>query len=220
MVGLDFEKGCESSYGFGVDEKKKKKVVDGGLFAGLNWIWDSAVIYQPELGEVKFDGISIPYDSFDRFEINDGGFVSDDNVEDFLGFGHMVNLNVSYGAKELLVGSMERPECSIKNFDCEGGAPHDAMFYALSYLGVQDLLSVERVCRSLNYAVKSDFLLWRSINIDWPLNERINDDALVNLTSRAQGNLQTLSLVHCAWITDIGLSRVFDSNPRLTKVSI
>ncbi|PRQ54139.1 putative F-box domain, leucine-rich repeat domain, L domain-containing protein [Rosa chinensis] len=214
----DFEKGCES-YGFGVDEQKKK-VVDGGLFAGLNWVWNSAVIFQPELGEVKFDGISIPYDSFDGFGINDGGFVLDDNVEEFLGFGHVVNLDVGYGAKELPVGTMERPECSIKNFDSEGGAPHDAMFYALGYLGVQDLLSVQRVCRSLNHAVKSDPLLWRSINIDWPLNERITDDALVNLTSRAQGNLQTLSLVHCAWITDVGLHRVFDSNPRLTKLSI
>ncbi|PRQ54148.1 putative F-box domain, leucine-rich repeat domain, L domain-containing protein [Rosa chinensis] len=214
----DFEKGCES-YGFGVDEQKRK-VVDGGLFAGLNWVWNSAVIFQPELGEVKFDGISIPYDSFDGFGINDGGFVLDDNVEEFLGFGHVVNLDVGYGAKELPVGTMERPECSIKNFDSEGGAPHDAMFYALGYLGVQDLLSVQRVCRSLNHAVKSDPLLWRSINIDWPLNERINDDALVNLTSRAQGNLQTLSLVHCAWITDVGLHRVFDSNPRLTKLSI
>lgn len=213
-----FEKGYESC-GFGVDEPKTK-MVDGGLFAGLNWVWNSAVIFQPELGDLKFDGISIPYDSFDGFGINDAGFVLNDNVEEILSFSHVVNLDVSYSAKELPVGTKERPECSTKHSNGEGGAPHDAMFYALGYLGVQDLLSVARVCRSLNHAVKSDPLLWRSINIDWPLNERITDDGLVELTSRAQGSLQILSLVHCAWITDIGLQCVFDSNPKLTKLSI
>lgn len=88
------------------------------------------------------------------------------------------------------------------------------------FLGVKDLLSVERVCKSFRNAVRSDPLLWRNIIIDWPLNERITDDVLVKLTSRAQGTLQTLGLVHCVRITDSGLQGVFDSNPRLTKVSI
>ncbi|KAK4402693.1 F-box protein SKIP14, partial [Sesamum angolense] len=66
------------------------------------------------------------------------------------------------------------------------GVPHEALAFALSYLGVKDLLSVERVCKSLLSTVRGDPLLWMTIHIDQPLNERITDDVLVQLASRAQ----------------------------------
>ncbi|KAF2305991.1 hypothetical protein GH714_009342 [Hevea brasiliensis] len=43
----------------------------------------------------------------------------------------------------------------------EGGEPHDALFFALGYLGVKDLLTTGRVCRSLRNAVRGDSLLWK-----------------------------------------------------------
>ncbi|KAM1009269.1 hypothetical protein FF1_044735 [Malus domestica] len=201
-------------------DEGKAKMVDGGLFAGLNWVWNSAVWYQPEVCDLKFDGVSIPYDSFDGFGINDGGFALDDSVEEFLSFSYVGDLDVFDGAKQLQVGTKEIQGCGIMCPKSEASAPHDAMFYALRFLGVKDLLSVERVCKSFRNAVRSDPLPWRSIVIDWPLNERITDDVLVKLTSRAQGTLQTLGLVHCVKITDGGLQGVFDSNPRLTKLSV
>ncbi|GLU02182.1 hypothetical protein SLE2022_194450 [Rubroshorea leprosula] len=102
----------------------------------------------------------------------------------------------------------------------EAGPPHDAMFLALGYLGVRDLLAVERVCRSFCNAIRGDPLLWRSIHVHQPFNEMITDETLVKLTSRAQGTLQCLSLVDCRKITDFGLKCVLESNPRLTKLSV
>uniref|UniRef100_A0A7N1A9K0 F-box protein SKIP14 n=1 Tax=Kalanchoe fedtschenkoi TaxID=63787 RepID=A0A7N1A9K0_KALFE len=104
--------------------------------------------------------------------------------------------------------------------DRECSSPHQALTFALSYLGVQDLLSTEGVCRFLRSTIKTDPLLWRNIRIDQPLNEKINDDVLIQLTGRAQGNLQTLILVECLRITDYGLKLVLESNPRLTKLCI
>lgn len=98
------------------------------------------------------------------------------------------------------------------------GAPHEALAFALGKLGVKDLLSVERVCRSLCSTVQDDSLLWRNIHIDEPLSE-ISDEVLVHLTNRAQGLLHSLNLVECAKVTDDGIMRVLESNPRLNKVS-
>ncbi|KAH0984609.1 hypothetical protein GBA52_011786 [Prunus armeniaca] len=207
-----FEKEHES-YGSGLHE-----AFGGGLLAGFNWAWNSAVMFQPEVCDLRFDGISIPYDSFDEYGINDGGLVLDGNVEEFLSFSG--NLDFCDGAKELQVETKEIQGCSIMHSNGEGSAPHDAMFYALSFLGVKDLLSVEKVCRSFRDSVRSDPLLWRSIVIDWPLNEIVTDDVLIKLTDRAQGTLQALTLVHCVHITDFGLQRVFDSNPKLTKITV
>lgn len=102
----------------------------------------------------------------------------------------------------------------------EGGQPHDGMFFALGYLSVQDLLSIERFCKSLRDGVRSDPLLWRSIHIEQPLSEKITSDALQKLVNRARGNLRCLNLVECIRITDEGLKRVLETNPRLTKVRI
>lgn len=96
---------------------------------------------------------------------------------------------------------------------------HEAWTLVLSYLGIKDLLSVEMVCRSLHSTVRSDPSFWNTIHIDKPLNEKITDDNLLQLTNRAEGELQCLRLLECTRITDDGLRRVLESNPKLNKVS-
>ncbi|KAF3334236.1 F-box protein SKIP14-like protein [Carex littledalei] len=96
----------------------------------------------------------------------------------------------------------------------------EGMVYALGYLGVKDLLSVEQVCKSLHEAVRGDPLLWMSIQIDSPLSERINDETLLKVTRKAQGNLRALSMVSCLYVTDEGLRCVLEENPLLTKLYV
>lgn len=134
------------------------------------------------------------------------------NVGDTAGFNNV-------GSGSFLPQTMAGTDCSTSCSAENEGAPHEALSFALGYLGVKDLLTVESVCRSLRLTVKNDPLLWRSIHIEKPLNE-ISDDALLRLTSRAQGNLQCLSLLECTRITDDGLRRVLDSNPLLTKLFV
>ncbi|XP_072976989.1 F-box protein SKIP14-like [Typha angustifolia] len=100
------------------------------------------------------------------------------------------------------------------------GIPHEGLLFALGSLGVQDLLSVERVCKYLCAAVQNDPLLWRCIHIEPQLSEKITDDALFRLTQKAQGSLQCLSLVGCSNITDDGLRVVLEHNPRLSKLNV
>lgn len=100
------------------------------------------------------------------------------------------------------------------------GSPHEAIFFTLSYLSLQDLFSVERVCKSLRAAVKNDVLLWRHLHVEHPLSKKLTNDTLLQLSARAQGHLQCLSLVDCFKITDDGLKRVLDSNPKLTKLCL
>lgn len=99
------------------------------------------------------------------------------------------------------------------------GQVPEGMVYGLGYLGLKDLLSVEQVCKSLHEAVRGDPLLWMSIQIDSTLSERINDETLLKVTRKAQGNLRSLSLVACLNVTDEGLRCVLEENPLLTKVS-
>ncbi|CAN1751699.1 F-box protein SKIP14 [Linum perenne] len=102
----------------------------------------------------------------------------------------------------------------------EVSEPHEGLFYALAYLRVNELLEVERVCKSLCEAVRDNSLLWRNICIDQPLSERITDDALNKLANRAQGTLQSLTLVGCTKISDSGLMQVLQTNPSLQKLSV
>ncbi|XP_016514795.1 F-box protein SKIP14 [Nicotiana tabacum] len=102
----------------------------------------------------------------------------------------------------------------------DGGTPSDALFLALSYLCLRDLLSVERVCKPLRDVVRGDPLLWRNIHVDHPLSCKITDEILTKLTERAQGHLHSLSLVHCSKITDSGLNCVLERNPSLKKLSV
>lgn len=101
-----------------------------------------------------------------------------------------------------------------------GGDPHEAFLLALSYLSTKDLLSLECVSRTLCSTIRNDSLLWRTIHIDQPLSEKITDDVLVQLTNRSDGNLRCLTLIKCPRITDDGLKRVLETNPKLTKLSV
>ncbi|XP_076896546.1 uncharacterized protein LOC143549543 [Bidens hawaiensis] len=120
-----------------------------------------------------------------------------------------------------LSGNVLQP---IKKHDDEDGgdvcAPHDALFLALGHLGIRDLLSVERVCKSFRDGVRDDPLLWRNISIDQPVGESFDDDSLLRITNRANGSLQSLSLFKCLKITDTGLKDVFQKNLGLMKLSV
>ncbi|KAI3501836.1 hypothetical protein L1887_29862 [Cichorium endivia] len=111
-------------------------------------------------------------------------------------------------------------ECYDVTTSSNGGDPHQAFILALSYLGTKDLLLLECVCRTLCSTIRNDSLLWRTIHIDQPLSEKITDDILVQLTNRSEGNLRCLTLIKCPRITDDGLKRVLETNPKLTKLSV
>ncbi|GLT38383.1 hypothetical protein SLA2020_126390 [Shorea laevis] len=182
------------------------------LFAELNFIWNNAMRFQAFPGNVGFEhkahitsGFGTPSEEKDVRDAScHGGFGSACNVEDVLSYGNSNFRDCSQDSES----------------HSDGGAPHAALLFALDYLGVQDLLVVETVCKSLRSTVQNDPLYWRSIHIDQPLNEKITDGVLLELTNRAQGNLQCLSLVDCPWITDDGLKRVLENNPRLAKLSV
>ncbi|XP_065878881.1 F-box protein SKIP14 [Euphorbia lathyris] len=195
----EFDEDFESNFSkYGIDEAEKDTVRDG-LLAGLDLFFNSAMKLQPEKGNLSLDAMLIRNHRADRFfddhELTSGSF----DPKDYIG-----NLVLGDKVKEVQ----------------EGGDPHDGLFYVLSYLGVDSLLVVERVCKSLRDAVRGDSLLWRSIHVDHPLNLKLTDEALVKLTTRAQGTLQCLSLVECIKITDNGLKQVLDSNPSLTKLGV
>lgn len=101
-----------------------------------------------------------------------------------------------------------------------GGDPHEAFLLALTYLTTKDLLLLECVCKTLSCTIRNDPLLWRTLHIDQPLSEKITDDILVQLTNRSEGNLRCLTLIKCPRITDDGLKRVLETNPKLTKLSV
>lgn len=177
---------------------------DYELFAGLNYIWNNAMRFQTFSTNQGFD---------------DKGNLAG-TVDGWIHVGHKSDCIMEDGSSSKNENTEEYQDFDGFLSSGDGGAPHLALYLSLGYLNVQDLLSVERVCRSLYSTVQSESLLWRNIHIDQPLNERITDDVLLQLTSRAQGKLQCLSLVECPRITDDGLKRVLESNPNLIKVSI
>lgn len=191
------------------------------LFAGLNFIWNNALKFQtfPEVKSI----VEKPYPMYNCDGCLDGKVTGD--VTCCCDFGSICSMDEAFFANDDPPSccGQQAIECQEQNrtySEIDGGAPHAAVSFALCYLGVQDLLSVGRVCRSLHSLVQGDPLLWRNIHIDQPLNEKITDDILLQLTNRARGNLQRLSLVECPRITDEGLKRVLESNPRLTKLSV
>ncbi|KAG8383267.1 hypothetical protein BUALT_Bualt05G0166600 [Buddleja alternifolia] len=209
---------------------------DYDIFGERNLIWSYALKFQPSPCNVKNMGVQsfpgnlhIPEKIDEKLNVANkvnqigeerdlGGVFSPYDYE----FQPPCNSGDVVGFREWSTSS-----CSEMQFDekedsvCKSdGVPHEAFIFALSYLGVKDLLSVERVCRSLCSTVRDDPLLWMSIHIDQPLNERITDDVLVQLACRAQGNLQCLSLVECPKITDDGIGRILETNPRLTKLCV
>ncbi|KAK2982156.1 hypothetical protein RJ640_003657, partial [Escallonia rubra] len=109
----------------------------------------------------------------------------------------------------------EITDCSIQS-----GPPPEAMFFALAYLPLFELLSMGQVCRSLRDAVNNDILPWLTIMVKRPLNSRITDDFLMKITARGNGRLRSLALVNCFKITDDGLHSVIAQNPHLNKLYI
>ncbi|KAK6116575.1 hypothetical protein DH2020_049681 [Rehmannia glutinosa] len=221
-----------------------------GLFAGWNLIWNNALKFQPfpDNNQFSHNGIqplsnpqvdekphvgthsfssSIPRDE----KLNVAGTVNQYEEERDMG-GALASYDFEFQPacnEGGIVGlSNESSSCSSElqfgekvGSDVKSeGVPHEALLFALSCLGVKDLLSVERVCKSLHSTVRGEFYLWRSIHIDQPLNERITDDLLLQLACRAQGNLQCLSLVECPKVTDDGIRRILETNPRLTKLFV
>ncbi|KAM5568113.1 hypothetical protein ABKV19_015930 [Rosa sericea] len=188
--------GHTSSHGGLVGCSKEKQVVDPPCHGGLG-----GCLKEKAIGDAS-DASSFQ-----------GDFESACAVADILSFR---NETCGFSNQQNVEPQHVNGICSVG----DGGAHDGALMLALSYLGVRDLLVVERVCRSLYSTVRGDPLMWRSIHIDQPLNEKITDEVLLQLTDRAQGNLQSLSLVECPRITDDGLKRVLENNPRLTKLSV
>lgn len=188
---------------------------DYDLFAGINFIWNSAMRFQTfpvntHGGNKQNTTEQVNLQPEDR---NSGSALAS---YDFVTSFEDGNVSSNSETRENQVdwGKLEGAE-----FSCDATS-HEVWTVVLSYLGIKDLLSLEMVCKSLQYTVRSDPLFWRWIHIEKPLNEKITDDNLLQLSNRAQGNLQCLSLLECTRITDDGLRRVLQSNPKLNKVSI
>ncbi|GFP88342.1 F-box protein skip14 [Phtheirospermum japonicum] len=171
-----------------------------GLFAEWNLIWNNALTFQPFHCNNQFK-CEKPCDEKLNASCDKGGITgcSDEKL-------NAAKSELQFGEK------------------AEGGAtpegmPDEALVSILSCLGIKDLLLVERVCKSLCSTIRNEPWLWRNIYIDQPLSERITDDTLLQLASRADGKLQCLSLVECPKVTDDGIRRVLEMNPHLTKVS-
>jgi hypothetical protein len=133
----------------------------------------------------------------------------DGELERILGLDELgENRNESYGG-ESTSGTIQ-----------EGGPPADGLLYALPYVGLQELLALEMVSKSLHDAVRGDVLLWQRLHVEAPLNKMLTNEALIQLAKRADGRLQSLSLVGCLRITDEAIEQVLASNPMLLKLSL
>lgn len=104
--------------------------------------------------ELGFNLVSAIAGWFEDLEANSGdcqfycrnGDYGDDIADDRFSNGF-------YGASD--------KEAEDDRLDSEEGLPHDDLMLSLSYLGVQDSLSVELACRSFHSAIQNDPLLWR-----------------------------------------------------------
>ncbi|GAB2280579.1 hypothetical protein Dimus_015206 [Dionaea muscipula] len=184
---------------------------DSSIFDELQIIWDQAMAFQsfPGSSDVVVAGRTPQHfmdDCWDSFYYGDFG----------PGYG-IEHVEIWSGTSWL--AQTEEPPPKTDD-DAETSDIHPALAFSLGYLGVHDLLSAEMVCKSMRYTIKNDPLLWRSIDIKQPLNDRVTDDVLLQLTNRAQGNMQCLSLINCTKITDDGLKQVLNRNLRLTKLFV
>lgn len=201
----------EVDYGGCKGDEVRKGEGSYQMFAGLNFIWNNAMRFQNVPSSVCFEHRAHKTGGFDVCSKGKGvreascheNFVPTGIVDDILK-SENVNLGVYNEQKE------HSNEVALHTvFNC-----------VIDYLGVRDLLVVEKVCKSLRSAVQTNSYYWESIHIKQPLNEKITDDAILQLTNRAQGNLQCLMLADCPWITDDGLKRVLEKNHRLTKLCV
>nr|GMC91695.1 F-box protein SKIP14-like [Ipomoea batatas] len=211
IEGIEKDRGLKT-LGFEADEiEVGVGEVDNQLFAGFNFIWNTPIANNQKMGGAENSAASCAMD-FGNGLFN-SHLLFDGKREEFMGF-HYEKYCFYNDATNI-------KHQGITEGDFGGAvAPPDALFLALGKLGVKDLLSVERVCKSLCDSVQTDPLLWRSIHIDHSLSDKITDDALLKLTNRAQGNLNSLSLVECSKISENSLKLVLERNPRLAKLSV
>ncbi|URE03449.1 F-box protein [Musa troglodytarum] len=121
-------------------------------------------------------------------------------------------------AEDAVVGRSPPPSHDgCRNPDAGSSDGTGALLLVLGYLRLPDLLAFQRVSRFFRDAVAGDGLLWRRIAVQSPLSGRLTDDALLRITSRAEGKLESLALMDCWRITDDGLMQVVHRNPGITK---
>ncbi|CAH8388656.1 unnamed protein product [Eruca vesicaria subsp. sativa] len=180
--------------GFGIGDG------DHQLFAGLSFIWNNAMRFQ-EFPESRV------YNNID-------------------GYGSLFGFDEGFDGDKSCPGAFIPPTSvgeSSERCNNDGGENaniHPAFGFCLYHLGLKDLLSVSMVCKSLHTTVCDDSLLWKHIHISQPMNEKINDEALLQLTERAHGTMQCLRLVDCVRITEDCLRKVLESNPQVVKLGV
>ncbi|XP_057766931.1 F-box protein At3g27290-like [Salvia miltiorrhiza] len=215
IAGLIEDFGLKA-YGFETDEADEdcgdgssnlKAAEDEGIddnkfFAELNFVWSSSMEYEGEDREN---------------ELVDAGPVM--YVEDGTSYGDSTTM-LGGGMDDLMCFGCEK--YGIEHVKSESDVGVDIIIFVLEHLdlGIKDLLSIERVCRSLRDAVRKDPYLWTSIHIDYPLSQKITNEDLLRLTDRAQGKLRCLSLVKCLKISKDGLYQVLERNLEVTKLSV
>ncbi|KAJ4801078.1 F-box protein SKIP28 [Rhynchospora pubera] len=99
-------------------------------------------------------------------------------------------------------------------------SPHGALFLVLHYLPLRELLAFQSVSRIFCDAISSDPSLWREITVQPPLSSKLSDEALLGISSRAEGTLRSLTLIDCVKISDDGLLTVVEQNPEITKLFV
>ncbi|XP_051141365.1 F-box protein SKIP14-like [Andrographis paniculata] len=199
-------KKCElMACGFKNDDAFIDKIMDDSIsFTGVNFVLSGILNYEQE------EGNNALVDSALATQLGGGGGGSYDAESRKLDYGT---------GEEILCFGFEKYQLDVTN-DGNVGAPPNAMFFALGHLGLKDLLSVEMVCKSLRDFVRDDTLLWRSIDIEYSLKNKVTNDILCRLTDRAQGMLSSLNIERCPKITNAGLFYVLRNNPGLTKLSV
>ncbi|XP_047945973.1 F-box protein At3g27290-like [Salvia hispanica] len=191
-----FEEGRDSDNGF--EEGGGSDNGSSNFCSELNFGWSGSMEYEGECRENDIGPVMYMEDgSYGECSTMSGG-----DKDDLMCFGCE-----KYGTEH------------VKS-ESDGGV--DVIIFVLQYLdfGIKDLLSIERVCRSLRDAVLKDPFLWTSIHIDCPLSFELTNEDLLRLTNRAQGKLCSLSLIACINISNDGLKQVLNRNLELTKLSV
>ncbi|KAL2904591.1 F-box protein SKIP28 [Bienertia sinuspersici] len=99
-------------------------------------------------------------------------------------------------------------------------SPHEAIFFVLAYLPLQELLLMTQVSKSFRDVVRDDVLVWLNIVVERPLSLRLTNEILIKIASKAHGMLHSLALLNCVKITDEGLLNVVNANPLITKLYV
>lgn len=121
--------------------------------------------------------------------------------------------DISSAMEDLTVDSKE-----VGDGSSQTDTTHEALFYVLPYLGLRELLTLETLSRRLRDLIRGDPLSWQQLLVDAPSNKNFTNVELVKLTSRAQGRLQSLSLVKCLKISEEVVEAVLVANPLVHKV--